>query len=135
MPTSLVKYSDGLRTHATHLQSGSIIITDAPADNFGNGEAFSPTDLMATSLASCILTTIGIKAGQEGLTSIDGAIAEVTKIMYNAPRRVGEIHIKLIFPKMDYSEKEKKIYENTAHVCPVGRSFHPDLKQVIDFVW
>lgn len=135
MATSLVKYLGELRTEATHLQSGTTINTDAPKDNHGKGEAFSPTDLMATSLANCMLTVMGIKAQTEGMTTIDGAFAEVTKIMYAEPRRVGEIHVKLTFPKNNFSEKEKKIYENTAHTCPVGKSLHPDLKQIIEFIW
>jgi putative redox protein len=135
MATSFVKYLGGLRTEATHVASKQKFITDAPTDNHGKGEAFSPTDLMATSLANCMLTVMGIKAGQENMTSIDGTTAEVTKIMYADPRRVGEIHIKLTFPKNNFSDKEKKIYEHTAHTCPVAKSLHPDLKQVLEFVW
>jgi putative redox protein len=135
MATSFVKYMGGLRTDSEHLASKQHYITDAPVDNHGKGEAFSPTDLMATSLANCMLTVMGIKANMDGMTSIDGTTAEVTKIMYAEPRRVGEIHIKLTFPKNNYSDKEKKIYENTAHTCPVAKSLHPELKQVLDFVW
>jgi uncharacterized OsmC-like protein len=69
------------------------------------------------------------------MSSIDGAEAEVTKVMYAEPRRIGEIHIKIVFPKKNYSDKEKKIYERTAHTCPISRSLHPDLKQVLEFVW
>ncbi|MCC6182090.1 MAG: OsmC family protein [Bacteroidia bacterium] len=135
MATSKVIYQGNLRTEATHIQSNNSIITDAPKDNHGKGEAFSPTDLMATSLASCMITIMGIAAQKEGYTSIDGLTAEVTKVMYAEPRRVGEIHIKLIFPKKNYSEKEKKVYENAAHTCPAAKSLHPDLKQIIEFVW
>lgn len=135
MATSLVKYLGELRTEAIHLASDSKIITDAPVDNHGKGEAFSPTDLMATSLANCMLTVMGIKAQGEGMTSIDGTTAEVTKVMYAEPRRVGEIHVKLTFPNNGFSDKEKKIYENTAHTCPVAKSLHPDLKQVLVFNW
>ncbi|MEI8137571.1 MAG: OsmC family protein [Bacteroidota bacterium] len=135
MTTSLVKYIGELRTESIHLASDSKIITDAPIDNHGKGQAFSPTDLMATSLANCMLTVMGIKAQGEGMTSIDGTMAEVTKVMYSEPRRVGEIHIKLTFPNNNFSDKEKKIYENTAHTCPVAKSLHPDLKQVLVFNW
>jgi len=135
MATSSVKYLGGLRTEAIHVQSGTVIQTDAPKDNHGKGEAFSPTDLFATSLATCILTTIAIKASQEGMMAIEGASAEVLKVMYSEPRRVGEIHVKITFPKMPYSEKEKKIYEHTAHHCPVARGLHPELKQILEFVW
>lgn len=135
MATSIVKYIGGLRSEATHLQSGTAIITDAPTDNHGKGEAFSPTDLIATALASCIVTTMGIAAMKDGMPSIDGTTAEVTKVMYADPRRIGEIHVKVTFPKYTYSDKEKTIYERTAHTCPVAKSLHPDLKQVITFVW
>ncbi|WP_317900175.1 OsmC family protein [Aurantibacillus circumpalustris] len=133
--TSKVKYLGELRTEAHHLQSGEIIITDAPKDNYGRGEAFSPTDLVATALASCMISIMGIVAMKEGITTVDGAHAEVTKIMYQEPRRIGEIHIKISFPKKEYSDKEKKIYEHAAHTCPVAKSLHPDLKQIIEFVW
>lgn len=133
--TSKVEYLGGLRTEATHLQSGTQIHTDAPRDNQGKGEAFSPTDLVATALATCILTTIGIVAKRDNMTDIDGAFAEVLKVMYPDPRRIGEIHVKITFPKRDFSEKEKTMYQNTAHACPVARSMHPDLKQLLEFVW
>ena len=133
--TSKVEYLGGLRTEATHLQSGTQIHTDAPRDNQGKGEAFSPTDLVATALATCILTTIGIVAKRDNMTDIDGAFAEVLKVMYPDPRRIGEIHVKITFPKRDFSEKEKTMYQNTAHACPVARSLHPDLKQLLEFVW
>lgn len=135
MEISQVKYKGDLRTEARHLSSGSTIITDAPIDNHGQGQAFSPTDLMSTSLANCMITIMGIKAQGEGMTGIDGTEAHISKIMCSEPRRVGEIHVKLIFPKRDYSEKEKKIYEHAAHTCPVAKSLHPDIKQVITFVW
>lgn len=135
MLTSSVKYKGELRTEATHLQSGNVILTDAPKDNHGKGEAFSPTDLVATALASCMMSIMGILAKKEGMTSIDGATADVTKVMYAEPRRIGEIHIKITFPKNTYTEKERKIYEHAAHTCPVAKSLHPDLKQVITFNW
>jgi len=135
MITSKVKYLGDLRTEALHLQSGSLILTDAPKDNFGKGEAFSPTDLLATSLASCMISIMGIVSNKEGITTTKGCEAEVIKVMYQEPRRVGEIHIKLIFPKNNYSDKEKKIYENAAKTCPVAKSLHPDIIQKIEFVW
>ncbi len=135
MITSKVTYLGELRTEATHLQSNTTIYTDAPKDNHGKGEAFSPTDLVATALASCMISIMGIVAMKEGITKVDGTIAEVTKIMYAEPRRIGEIHVKLTFPKGNYTDKEKKIYEHAAHTCPVAKSLHPDLKQVIEFIW
>jgi putative redox protein len=135
MITSKVIYLGELRTEATHIQSENTIHTDAPKDNHGKGEAFSPTDLVATALASCMLSIMGIVALKEGITSVEGTEAEVTKVMYAEPRRIGEIHIKITFPKKEFTDKEKKIYEHAAHTCPVAKSLHPDLKQVIEFVW
>ena len=134
MPTSEVLYTKDLRTESTHILSGEKIITDAPPDNKGRGEAFSPTDLVATSLATCMLTIMGIAANERGF-SIDGTKATVTKVMYSEPRRIGEIHIELAFPHDNYSEKEKKIIEKSAFTCPVSKSLHPDLKQEIEFVF
>jgi putative redox protein len=135
MATSIVKYVGGLRTEAKHLQSGTVILTDAPTDNHGKGEAFSPTDLTATSLASCMISIMGIVSMKEGITQTDGAVAEVTKVMYADPRRIGEIHITLTMPKNNFSDKEKKIYEHAAYTCPVAKSLHPDIKQDIKFIW
>ena len=133
--TSKVTYLGELRTEATHLQSNTKIYTDAPKDNHGKGEMFSPTDLVATALASCLISIMGIVAMKEGITKVDGATANVTKVMMADPRRIGEIHITVAFPKLNYTEKEKKIYEHAALTCPVAKSLHPDLKQVIEFIW
>jgi len=133
MATIESTYLGDLRTEATHLQSGTKIITDAPTDNQGKGEAFSPTDLLAESLASCMLTTMAILGGKQGIT-IDGTTCEVTKIMVANPRRVAEVVINFKFPK-DYDEKDRKILEAAAHGCPVAVSLHPDLKKTVDFGW
>ena len=133
MITSKVTYLGELRTEATHIQSNTTIHTDAPKDNHGKGEMFSPTDLVATALASCMISIMGIVAMKDGI--VEGATAEVTKVMYAEPRRIGEIHITITFPKKDFTNKEKKIYENAAYTCPVAKSLHPDLKQIINFVW
>lgn len=135
MQTSTVKYLGDLRTEAVHLQSKTIIHTDAPKDNFGKGEAFSPTDLVATALASCMISLMGIVSLKEGITETKGTTAEVTKVMYAEPRRIGEVHITLTFPKLNYTDKEKKMYEHAALTCPVAKSLHPDIKQLITFVW
>jgi uncharacterized OsmC-like protein len=135
MVTSKIEYLGELRTEATHIQSNSLIHTDAPKDNHGKGEAFSPTDLIATALGSCMISVMGFVALKEGITTVEGTIAEVTKVMYTEPRRIGEIHIKIMFPKKNFSEKEKLMYERAAHTCPVAKSLHPDLKQIIEFVW
>lgn len=135
MATSQVSYIGELRTEAVHADSNTLLITDAPKDNNGKGEALSPTDLTATSLASCMLTIMGITSRKDNMTPIDGTSALVTKVMYADPRRIGEIHVHLTFPKRNYTEKEKKIYENTAYTCPVAKSLHPDILQKISFTW
>lgn len=133
MATIETTYLGGLRTEATHLQSGTKLITDAPTDNKGKGEAFSPTDLLTESLAGCMLTTMGIAADTHGI-DIDNTSAEVTKVMATNPRRVAEIVINLKFPAT-YDDKERKILELAATTCPVYISLHPDVKKTIDFGW
>ncbi|HTB32918.1 MAG TPA: OsmC family protein [Bacteroidia bacterium] len=132
--TSRVIYSGGLRTEAEHIKSGNKIVTDAPPDNHGRGEAFSPTDLMSTSLATCMLTVMGIACQSRGI-NIDGTTAEVTKIMAANPRRVAEIQITITFPAMGYTDEQKKLLELTARTCPVAESLHPNLIQNITFVY
>lgn len=134
MATIKTIYLGDLRTENEHLQSGTKIITDAPTDNNGKGEAFSPTDLVASALADCIITIMGIKARDKGI-NIDGTSAEVTKIMNTDPRRIGEVIVELNFPNNNYSESEKKLLEAVAKTCPVAKSLHPDLKQNIQFNW
>ncbi|MCX6190055.1 MAG: OsmC family protein [Bacteroidetes bacterium] len=134
MTTSKILYTGSLRTQATHLASQNTIVTDAPIDNHGKGEAFSPTDLMATSLGSCMVTMMGIKANQSGW-NIDGITVDITKIMGTEPRRIVQIDVIVTFPAGDYDDKTKKILEHTALTCPVGQSLHPDLNQNIVFVW
>ena len=129
MITSKVTYQGDLRTSAIHLQSNNQIITDAPTDNHGKGEAFSPTDLLATSLASCMLTIIGIKARDINV-DLAGTTAEVTKVMTADPRRVSEIHVAISF-KQQLNEKTQKIFYNTALSCPVAKSIHPDITQKV----
>lgn len=131
--TAEIIYTGNLRTQATHVQSGTSITTDAPKDNQGEGAAFSPTDLLATSLATCALTTMGIVARRDGI-NMDNTKAEVVKVMESNPRRVAEVHVKITFPK-NYEEKERKILENSAHACPVAKSLHPDLKQILEFIY
>ncbi len=125
-------YIGDLRTEAKHIQSGNILITDAPLDNQGKGEAFSPTDLLATALGSCMLTIMGISAREHGF-SIDATRIDITKIMGQAPRRVKEIIIDFNFPHNNYSLKEKKLIEAAARTCPVSQSLHTDLVQTIRF--
>ncbi len=132
METIHTVYTGQLRTRARHLQSGNEIITDAPIDNKGKGEAFSPTDLLATSLGSCMMTIIGIAANEHGF-DIDGTKARITKIMASKPRRVQEVVVEFDFPKNDYSDKQKKIIERATKTCPSSLSLHPDLIQTIRF--
>jgi uncharacterized OsmC-like protein len=131
MKTSKIIYQGGLRTESTHLQSGKVILTDAPVDNNGKGEAFSPTDLLATSLGCCMLTIMGIVAGRHGL-NMDGASADITKIMVADPRRVGEVIVEISLPG-NYSEKDRKLLEHAAHTCPVAKSLSTELKQTVIF--
>lgn len=126
---SKVTYQGDLRTTAIHLRSNNEIITDAPTDNQGKGEAFSPTDLLATSLASCMLTIIGIKA-RDMEVDIVGTTAEVTKVMAADPRRVSEVHVAITFNKQ-LDDKTQKIFYNTALTCPVAKSIHPDIMQKV----
>lgn len=130
---SKVIYEGELRTKATHLQSGKTIYTDAPVDNQGKGDAFSPTDLVATSLASCMLTIMGIVARRDGIL-LEGTVAEVEKIMVKDPRRIGEIKIKFIF-KHTIEDKDRVKLERAARTCPVSGSLHQDLKENIDFIY
>ncbi len=126
------KYIGDLRTENIHIQSNSIIITDAPTDNLGKGEAFSPTDLLATALSTCILTTIAISARNYDFT-IEGTTANVTKIMATDPRRVGEIIVEINFCPNNYSEKDKVVIERAASKCPVAASLSPDVKKTLIF--
>ena len=132
METVRTQYLGGLRTKALHVNSGNELITDAPLDNKGRGEAFSPTDLLATSLGSCALTIMGIAANEHGF-NIDGTEVKITKIMASNPRRVGEVMVEFDFPKNNYSDKEKKIIRLAADTCPVNASLHPDLKKTFVF--
>jgi uncharacterized OsmC-like protein len=126
-------YLGGLRTEAEHLQSGNKIITDAPLDNNGKGEAFSPTDLLATSLGSCMLTIMGISSSAYGY-NIDGTVIETEKIMGTNPRRVVEVKITFNFPKdREFTPQQKRAIEASARTCPVANSLHPDLKKTIVF--
>jgi len=132
--TSKVEYLGHLRTKATHLRSGAEIYTDAPVDNMGKGEAFSPTDLTATSLASCILTIMGIAADKHKI-NMDGAFAECKKHMVNGPRRIEKIEIKITMPPKAYSDKEKKILNRAAHHCPVALSLNEETEEILVIVW
>ena len=132
--TSIVVYEGELRTTCTHLQSTSVFETDAPTDNNGKGERFSPTDLMATSLASCMLTIMGIKARTMDI-DMKGIKVEVEKIMKPEPRRVGGINLTFHMPEAlnQVSEKDRTILKNAGHTCPVAKSIHPDINVQVDW--
>jgi uncharacterized OsmC-like protein len=131
--TSKVIYKGALRTEATHIRSGNTIITDAPTDNKGKGEAFSPTDLVATALASCMLTIMGIKANEINI-NIEGASAEVKKIMATGPRRIAQVKIVINIP-ISADEKTKNILEKAALTCPVDKSLSDSMIRDVKFIW
>lgn len=131
--TSKVTYLGELRTSSVHIQSGSEIISDAPTDNHGRGEAFSPTDTVANGLASCMMTVMGIKSKELAL-ELKGSTAEVTKIMGTEPRRITEIHVNFDM-SIAVDQRNKLILERTAMTCPVLNSLHPDIKKIITFNW
>ncbi len=128
-----VKYSGGLRCSATHLKSGNTIISDAPVDNKGKGEAFSPTDLLCTSLAMCMMTIMGITANEKEIAFEDAQV-EVTKIMGTDPRRVSEIHLKFLVNAQNWTEREWAIMKNAADTCPVAKSIHPDILVKVEWL-
>ena len=130
--TSKITYLGGLRTTCEHLQSGNAIITDAPTDNHGKGEAFSPTDLVATSLGSCMISIMAIKSKELDVDLVDSTI-EITKIMQAEPRKISKIVVVLFLPKT--SKKNKIILERAAMTCPVFLSLHPDIEKDVTFHW
>lgn len=133
MSTSKIIYRGDLRTESTHLQSGTVILTDAPTDNHGRGEAFSPTDMVANSLATCMFSIMGIKANGLNVNLVDSE-AEVTKLMQPEPRKIAEIII--VFNMKGVSdEKTKIILERAAMTCPVFLSLNPDILKTITFNW
>ncbi len=133
--TSQIIYKGGLRTSAIHLQSTTEIETDAPSDNQGKGERFSPTDLMATALGTCMITTMAIKANSMNIV-LDGTKVDVTKVMVSEPRRIGKIIAHVYLPAhLNLDDKQKEILERTARTCPVERSLHPDIELDMAFNW
>ena len=132
--TATITYEANLRTTCLHLQSGSSFETDAPSDNKGQGARFSPTDLIATGLGACLITTMGIKAESMDI-KLDGAKVEVTKVMVSEPRRIGKIIIAVTMPKLDLDVQTQEILERVGRTCPVERSLHPDMELAIGFLW
>lgn len=132
MITSKVKYTSSLRTECLHMGSGSVIHTDAPKDNKGKGEKFSPTDLLATAYASCMLTIIGLHCEDNELSFVHGE-AVVTKVMASAPRRIAELKIELDLRGNGWDEKTAERIIRVAEACPVAKSVHPDIKIEIKY--
>jgi uncharacterized OsmC-like protein len=132
--TASIIYQGDLRCECTHLQSGSIIETDAPTDNHGKGARFSPTDTVCIGLATCIITSMGIKANSMNI-NLAGSALEVTKHMYNEPRRIGKIEVILKLKHDNISDHDKKILELVGNACPVKRSLHPDLEVLVQYLW
>jgi putative redox protein len=131
--TAIIKYNGSLRTTAIHIRSGNSIITDAPVDNHGKGAAFSPTDLLATSLGSCMLSIMGIVAERNGI-DLKNTEATVEKIMAADPRRVAQVNVTIIFPpELKADSKQRQLLENAALTCPVAKSLHSDLVQSVKF--
>lgn len=133
--TSQIIYNSDLRTTAIHIQSGTNIETDAPTDNQGKGERFSPTDLVVTALGSCMVTTMAIKARTMNIL-LDGTRLDITKIMVSDPRRIGKIIAHVFFPPgLNLDDKQKEILERTARTCPVERTLHPEVVLDMEFNW
>ena len=128
------KYLGGLRVECTHIASGTTIITDAPVDNHGKGEAFSPTDLCSTALATCCMTIMGSYAQQHDV-DITGTEISITKTMSANPRRIGKIQVIFDMPDREYTDKQKASLERCAHTCPVHLSLHPETEQEFVFNW
>lgn len=133
--TASVVYKGNLRCECTHLQSGTVIETDAPTDNRGKGERFSPTDTVCVALATCIITTMGIKAQDMNIDLANTTIS-VTKHMLSDPRRIGKIDVILNFPaSLKLDEKDRLILERIGDNCPVIKSLHPDLQANVKYIW
>lgn len=132
MTTLTTRYQGTLRTENIHTRSGSVVITDAPVDNKGKGEAFSPTDLVCTALSSCMLTTMGILADRENI-DLTGLRTDVLKIMGSAPRKIEEVQITLSHDALQASEVQKQKLKNAALTCPVALSLHDSVKQTVIF--
>jgi putative redox protein len=132
--TASILYKGDLRCECTHLQSGTVTETDAPTDNRGKGERFSPTDTLCVALATCMITTMGIRAADMQI-NLQGTKIDVTKHMLSDPRRIGKIEIVLHMPHLNLSEKERIIMQKIGDNCPVMKSLHPDLKVEVQYDW
>ena len=131
--TASIVYKGQFRCECTHLQSGTVIETDAPTDNRGKGERFSPTDTVCVALATCIVTTMALKATDMQI-ELSGTTVSVTKHMLSDPRRIGRIDV-ILQLHLALDEKDRLILERTGDTCPVTRSLHPDIEQKIEYRW
>jgi uncharacterized OsmC-like protein len=132
--TASVIYKGDLRCECTHLQSGTKTETDAPTDNRGKGERFSPTDTVCVALATCMITTMGIRAADMQI-DLSGTRIDVTKHMLGEPRRIGKIEVILHLPAASLDEKDRLMLQKIGDNCPVMKSLHPDLEVVVDYRW
>lgn len=133
--TASILYKGDLRCECVHIQSGTVIETDAPTDNRGKGERFSPTDTVCVALGTCIITTIGIRANDMQV-DLAGTKLAVTKHMFSEPRRIGKIDVLIQFPaSLDLSEKDRLLFQKIGDNCPVMKSLHPDIQVTIDYQW
>lgn len=133
--TTSILYKGDLRCECVHIQSGTVIETDAPTDNRGKGERFSPTDTVCVALGTCIITTIGIRANDMQV-DLAGTKLAVTKHMFSEPRRIGKIDVLIKFPaSLDLSEKDRLLFQKIGDNCPVMKSLHPDIQVTIDYLW
>lgn len=132
MNTATARYAGHLRTEATHVASGTIIQTDAPTDNHGRGEAFSPTDLVSTALGACMMTIIGIVAERHQWNLVDSTFEIVKHMSTEPPRRIAQIDVTFRLPA-SLSPADRTLLERSAHTCPVTLSLHPDVKQNVVF--
>ena len=133
-PTATARYEGQLRTAATHVASGTVIQTDAPVDNHGRGEAFSPTDLVGTALGTCILTTMAIVAERHQVDLV-GSTVDVKKVMsQDTPRRIVQLDVELTLPA-SLSPADRALMERVAHTCPVALSLNPEIRQEIQFIY
>ncbi|HZY77962.1 MAG TPA: OsmC family protein [Cyclobacteriaceae bacterium] len=128
------EYLGELRTRDKHLKSGNTVITDAPVDNMGKGEAFSPTDLVCAALSSCMMTIMGQVADREKV-DLTGMTTEITKVMASSPRKISEIHVNFTHTSLKATDKQKQMLENAARTCPVALSLAEGLKQEVTFNW
>lgn len=134
MATVTATYLGDLRVESTHTASGAKLVTDAPVDNHGKGEGFSPTDLCATALGACAMTIMGITARAHGM-DVTGTKLEITKTMSADPRRIASLDVVFLMPDRPFTDKQKAMLERAAHTCPVHLSLHPDVRQNFVFRW